>query len=1046
MNCIKLTIIFFLLIRTLVFSQGTGLLFKSLKIDEGLSQSSVICLQQDKTGYIWFGTADGLNKYDGYNLSIYKNDPNLLNSLTDNTITSLLKTENGTLCAGVITGELNIFDSEKNYFNHYDLKKYVPQKILDSPIEIVDYPITNFSRTVTTSILTMAEGKNNCIWIGTWGLGIFKAIFDGNNKISKIERINTSLDSKLRKISKILVQDDNIWIATLGNGVFCYNSKSNSILNLNTKNSGLYSNDILTLYINSDSRLFISTYLNTLQYLDLKKFPALINNINLTTDKLDKPFISIMSIVEDKSGNTWFGSFGYGLFRINNWDFNTIQNYHHIKGDKTSLPSDEVIALMVDRTNILWIGHHLSKGATQVISLNNKFDLISRESYGPIALNDDPVWSIYEDKNNVLYVGTFRGGLNIIDKTGNTIKFITKDNSDLSDNNIRAINMDKFGNLWIGTFSGGLNIIEKKTNKIIVYKHNKADHHSIPSNQVLKITFDSDTTCYLACYGGGIIKCNINSAKSIYSLKFENIITPLNNNIIDNRFYTFLKISDTEFLIGTFGGGLTYYNNYTKKVITYKYNPKDKTSLSENRVLTIYKSSLNDIWVGTFGGGLNKFDLITGKFTRFIKSTGVDIAVVYGILEDEINNLWLSTDNGIIRFNPSTYRVASYDITDGLQALEFSGNAYFKNKEGKMYFGGVSGLNFFDPHNIKENKFIPNIEIVNVKILGNPVVYSNNEITLDYDQNYISIEFSSLDFTNPAKNKYKFILEKFTKQWIYTDAKNRVATFTNLSPGEYIFRVNGTNSDGYWNNQGAYLKIRILAPFWETWWFIGAAILLTVLLLYIGFYIRFQSILSVERLKAKLSADLHDSIGSSLTEISILSELVAARSGHSDPEIINLLNKISETARGLIDSMSDIVWVVNPSKDSLHDLIVRLRDSYGDIYSYKGISFVTQNVDKIKHIKLSMEYKQNLYLIFKEALNNSLKHSKCTKIFLDVNYKNGYLYFSISDNGVGFTSEDNNLGNGLINLKKRAETINGKITITSKIDQGTEVKFIGKIK
>jgi ligand-binding sensor domain-containing protein len=166
-------------------------------------------------------------------------------------------------------------------------------------------------------------------------------------------------------------------------------------------------------------------------------------------------------------------------------------------------------------------------------------------------------------------------------------------------------------------FFGGLNIIEKNTNKIIVYKHNKADHHSIPSNQVLKITFDSDTTCYLACYGGGIIKCNINSAKSIYSLKFENIITPLNNNIYDNRFYTFLKISDTEFLIGTFGGGLTYYNNYTKKVITYKYNPKDKTSLSENRVLTIYKSSLNDIWVGTFGGGLNKFDLITEKIYSF---------------------------------------------------------------------------------------------------------------------------------------------------------------------------------------------------------------------------------------------------------------------------------------------------------------------------------------------------------------------------------------------------------------------------------------------
>ncbi|HPN36935.1 MAG TPA: two-component regulator propeller domain-containing protein [Melioribacteraceae bacterium] len=1044
MNLLKQ--IFYLLIFSfsIVYPQGTGLLFKSLKIDEGLSQSSVICLQQDKTGYIWFGTADGLNKYDGYNLTIFKNDHNDYNSITDNTITSLFEDQAGNLWAGVLGGELNLFNNKLNNFTNFDLKKYVDKSILNAPIEIVDYPISNFSRTTNTAIISIVEDKNQSLWVGTWGIGLFRLKYDQNSNFLKVDRINTELDHLLHKITDIIVDKDLIWIATLGNGLFCYNTKNNSIFNINSQNSAILSNNILTLHINNENKLFISPYLYPLQYINLTNNNYyLINNINIP--KTTKPFVSIMSIAEDKFGNIWIGSFGNGLFRLKNWDFFTIQNYYHIKGDKSSLPSDEVIALLVDKTNILWIGHHLSKGATQVISLNNKFDLISRESFGNISLNDDTVWSIFEDDEELLYVGTFRGGLNIIDKKRNTIKFLTKDNSSLSDNNIRAINKDKYGNLWIGTFSGGLNIIENKTGKIINYKSINKDFYSLPSNQILRIEFDADTICYLVCYGGGVTKCKINK-NSIYSLKFEDLLDNNKDLLKDKRVYSFSKISNNEYLIGTFGGGLTYYNSYTNKVVNYKSNPKDNSTISENRILSIYKSSLNDIWIGTFGGGLNKFDVLTGKFTRYIKSTGVDIAVVYGILEDEINNLWLSTDNGIIKFNPSTYRAATYDINDGLQALEFSGNAYFKTKSGKMYFGGVSGLNYFHPHYIKENKFIPNIEIVNVKILGNPINFGNKKITLEYDQNYISIEFASLDFTNPAKNKYKFILENFTKNWIYTDAKNRIATFTNLSPGEYIFRVSGTNSDGYWNKKGTYLKITILAPFWKTWWFISLLVLLAIFLLYITFYIRFKSILAVERLKAKLAADLHDNIGSSLTEISILSELAAARSGKGDPEIFSLLNKISDTARNVIDSMSDIVWVVNPSKDTLHDLIVRLRDSYGDIYSYKGISFITQNVDKIKDIKLSMEFKQNLYLIFKETLNNALKHSKCTKIFLDVNYKNNYLYFSISDNGIGFTISENSLGNGLFNLQKRAKLIDGRINIKSDINKGTEVTFIGKIK
>jgi signal transduction histidine kinase len=280
---------------------------------------------------------------------------------------------------------------------------------------------------------------------------------------------------------------------------------------------------------------------------------------------------------------------------------------------------------------------------------------------------------------------------------------------------------------------------------------------------------------------------------------------------------------------------------------------------------------------------------------------------------------------------------------------------------------------------------------------------------------------------------------------MFTDGSSRKATYTNLPPGEFTFLVKGTNEDGIWNEIPAKLKIIINPPFWQTWWFVTLIILSVAFLIYFFGTIRVKSQLEIEKLKLKIASDLHDNIGAGLTEISILSEVAERHDGHSNPIVKNELKKISETARQLVDSMSDIVWVVNPQRDSLHDLIVRLKDSYNEFFSAIGISFQVNNIEKSDDIKLPMEYKQNLLLMFKEAINNAIKHSGCNKITLDAFYKNDLIEIKLKDDGNGFNVNEVKFGEGIKNMKNRANKLKSNLKLDSESGKGTTVIFSGKL-
>lgn len=1041
-----------------VFAQDY--IFRQLRIEDGLSQSTIFASLQDKEGFMWFATRSGLNRFDGYKFNVYYNDPKDYTSISDDGTNSLYVDKSGVLWIGTIYGNLNRFDKNSETFSYVNVSSLI-NNIPDQKDDFYEYPLS-FSRNQSTTITSITEDPFGFLWVGTWGKGMlrldknFKLLnhfySDGNEKYSLTSNriMDLHFDDKGR-----------LWIATFGGGLIRITGLSknpDSDISIETLNESedLYSltdNKLLTLFQDSDKNIWIGSFYGGLIQIDNaqidKPFGSAIVNCERCplTFKRSSERNTVIAITEDLNKNLWIGTFGGGLIR---YDTQKDESKHFFNDplNQNSLGDNDVLSLSVDRSGIIWAGSHLGAGITLIRINNAKFNLIKHSPGKNNTLNDNVVWSIYKDKENILWVGTYKGGLNRIDLARNTYSFFMNQSgrSSLSSNHIRVIKEDAYGNLWIGTYDGGLNIFNKKTFKTIVYKNDPNDPARISSNQIQDIFIESDSVYWIASFGGGLIKAVVkgNPISSKLNFSFFKNDKDDNASISDNRVYKIFRSKDGAYWIGTYGGGLNQFNPADDKFKRYPINSGQQDNFNIENLMTIEEASDGIIWLGSYGGSLTSFDRKQNKFKRYSFREGITSGVVYGILEDNNKNLWISSDDGIFKLDLNNKAVSAYNIQDGLQSLEFSGGAYFKDSDGRLYFGGINGLNYFNPVNIKSNKYKPSIVITSFKVFNETVKGFIKEITLDHTKNFISFEFSSLDFTDPTDNQYSYILEGLQSEWQTTDASKRAAYYTNLSPGTYTFKVKGSNSDGVWSDNYASIKIIILHPFWQTWWFLTISIALVAALLYYLSTVRIKNLLAIEKLKSKLAADLHDNIGSGLTEISILSEVASRKMNSINIVNGNELNKISDISRQLVDNMSDIVWVVNPKRDSLHDLILRLKDSYSDLLLSLGISFKSLNLDKLEDVKLPMEVKQNLYLIFKEAINNAIKHSMCKHITLEANVRNDIIEIVLQDDGKGFDESKVVQGNGLKNIVNRAKYIGGKIKIKSDANSGTSIRFIGK--
>ena len=843
-----------------VWAQESRLKFDRLSLEHGLSQSAVLCILQDRKGFMWFGTQDGLNKYDGYNFTVYKHDALDSNSLSENSILSIFEDSRGAgLWIGTNGGGLNRFDRDSGRFTRYVHDPDNPHSLSHN------------------AVYSIYENHAGTLWIGTWGGGLNK--LDPNNPTRFVRYVHDPNDphslsdntvysiyedhartlwigtaNGLNKLDRSreeftrFVNDPHdpqslshnavwsiyasppaadrpaaLWIGTRGGGLNRFDPSTGKFARFvhDPKNPfSLSQNDVRAIYQDAFGALWIGTLggLNKLPSTSSEQTPSAVDSgdektekfihfVNDPNDPHSLSFDRILSIYENSaSRNTlWIGTWGGGL---NKFDRGQEKFSHFVNDPKNpnSLSNNGVWTFYEDSSNgLLWIGTD-GGGLNRYDPEQKQFTHFLHDAKNAKSLSHDAVWAIHKSQNNTLWIGT-DGGLDKLETPGAAFKELNgasaqfahyvhdPDNpNSLSSNRVRCLYEDHTGILWIGT-RDGLNRFDRATGKFTRFVNDPNDPRSLSHNHIWCIYEDHTGALWIGTSGGGLNRFDPDfPAKKIITNRDSSLKAP---------------------------------NGKSGQFTRFVNDPDNPHSLSHNRIFSIHEDSAvpqSGIWIGTDGGGLNQFDRATERFTHYTEKDGLPNNVIYGILEDDNGHLWLSTNKGLSRFDPPTKTFRNYDINDGLQSNEFNQGAYYKSAAapGRMYFGGLNGFNAFYPNRVKDDTQPPPVAITAFKIFDKTIKLDRTldnlkALALSYRDNFFSFEFAALHYANPPKNQYAYRLEGFDRDWIYCGAR-RYASYTNLDPGKYVFRVKGSNNDGVWNEEGTAIAITIAPPWWRTRW------------------------------------------------------------------------------------------------------------------------------------------------------------------------------------------------------------------------------------
>jgi PAS domain S-box-containing protein len=801
-----------LILPTNAYAEDSNPQFDKFTVDDGLSQSCVFVILQDSQGFMWFGTQDGLNKYDGYNLTVYKYNELDSSSLSDNFIESIYEDKSGAIWIGTESGGLNKFERKTEQFTHYRHNPENPNSLGNN------------------TVLSIYEDKFGTLWVGTADGGLNQF----NRETEQFTRYTHNPDdpNSLSSNTVLSIYEDRfgtLWFGTDGGGLNKFNRETEQFTyytHIPDDPKSLSNDTVLSIYEDQSGRLWIGTNGGGLNKFD-RNNGHFIHYLHEPDNPNSLSDNTVSSIVEDRFGNLWLATSSwydnsYGT-ALNKFVPATEQftHYTHDPANPNSLSDNIVPSILIDNSENLWIGTGFG-GINKLDTKNNKFTHYKQDIANPHSLIDNHISSIYEAQNGTLWIGTYNKGLDKIDRRTEQFTHYTyepNNENSLSSNNIWSIYEDHSGVLWIGTLSGGLNQFDLETGKFIHYKYDPNNSNSLSDDTVWSIYEDKSGTLWIGTFHGGLNKFDRETGK--FTHYTHNPDNP--KSLSDNSVFSIYEDESGMLWIGTINGGLNKFNRETGEFTHYTHDSNNLNSLSYDRVLSMYEYPAGTLWIGTYGGGLDKFDISTETFTHYTENDGLPNNSVVGILADDEGNLWLSTGKGLSKFNPKTETFRNYDVSDGLQGNEFDGvKAYFKSKTGEMFFGGLNGFNAFYPEQVKDNPHIPPIVITDFKIFDKSVklgtaISETQELKLSYKDNFFGFEFAALDYTNPQKNQYAYKLEGFDKDWIYSGSR-RYATYTNLDGGTYIFRAKGSNNDGVWNEEGTSIKIIITPPPWKTWW------------------------------------------------------------------------------------------------------------------------------------------------------------------------------------------------------------------------------------
>ncbi len=994
-----------------LFSQG--LRFRHIGVEDGLSQNTINCLYQDRYGFIWIGTEDGLNRYDGYNFKVFIHNPADSASLSHSWIWDIKEDKDGNLWLATWHG-LNRYDRKNNRFIRY-------------LFESTDDNTLNGER--PSSICVDSSGV---LWVATWGNGI-KYYLPQENRFVALQGITLPSNFVRR-----LYTDHNgtLWIGTwdgLLSVKFGGQHKPQTALYQHKKDdkSSLSSNRILSIYEDKSGHLWVGTFGGGLNRFlpKSRKFKHYRHNPK-NPNSLSNNQISF--IIEDRKERLWVGTISGGLNRLIK-DSEKFEHFRHETDNPASLKNDKLYCVLKDRSDMLWIG---GEGLNLLSNKLNRFTLFRHDPHKSNALSHNKVWSFCEDGRGGLWLGTDGGGLNYYNrKTGHfkAYKYNPTGHNNLNSSDIRALACWD-NKLWIGTNGGGLNIFNQEDKTFEHFKDNPAIPQTKGINYILALAFDKNNNLWIGTYENGLIVYDL---KQRIFKKFE--AAPLKEKKLTGNYISALLCdSKGDMWVGGWGGGLCRFNEKDNTFTRFLHETDNPKSLISNIVHTIHESVQDGkriLWVGTNSGVSYMDPDAPGKGFRHIgNGTVLGNNVIYGILDDDDGRIWFSSNLGIFRYNPENMRIRRFTYHDGLQSNEFNAGAALKCKDGLLLFGGINGFNSFYPRDIKESDYRPPLILTSFKILDKPwnsglPLLDISQIRLKYKQNFFSFEFSALDYNEPQANLYKYKMEGFDKNWIESGTR-RYISYTNLDPGSYTLKIAGSNSDGIWAGSELSLGIIITPPYWATWWFRLLIFLSVFALFYLFHKIRVARLLEIERLRTQIASDLHDDIGSSLTKIAINSEIIQNTKDRGS--ITSAARSIGQVSRAVIITMSDIIWSIDARNDTIGDLLDRMKDTAVDLFSESDTQYRFKHSGLDQQRKIAIQLRQNIFLIYKEALNNIVRHSQADEVLIELYNKGGDFIMKISDNGRGLDLQAVKAGNGIKNMKMRAQRIGARFEMTNK--------------
>ena len=975
---------------------------------DGLSQSTVNCIIQDEHGFLWIGTQDGLNQYDGYNFTCYYNQPGDSTSLSDNYITSLCLAPDGSIWVGTMSGGLNHLDKKTGKFQRFQKNLSRQGSITDNTIwaltcdgngniyagtndglnvynpELQQFSYFNQNNSILPSrmVISLFNDDKGHIWIGT-NKGLVRYELDSQN-FSPIEIISDNNG------------ESNIIIWTINKdlrGNILLGTKNGIFQTINDKQAKLlHGTDALSVVWNlfpvSQNKIWCGTQDGLHCYDKKAGVSKTILTNSVAADKTSNP--NVWSVYKDQANIIWIGS-DEGLAK-----FETKRNSFWIlnedKDNDLYLTEKSVNSILVDSENTLWVGTD-GKGLNYIKDDRKKFSVFTHDKTRFNSISGNRVWALLEDSEGLIWIGTYGDGLCCYDKKLDSFKRYSTGNekNQISNSRVLALHEDNDGNIWVGTRGGGINKINKRSGEISVFKNNPEDSTSLPSNTILAITGDK------------------------------------NGNV----------------WIGNYKGGLSKFNKHNNSFINFQHDGNIPNSISNNNVWSLLSDANNRLWLGT-QGGLNCTDLndTTLIFHHITTEQGLPSNTIFGIESDNNGNLWMSTFRGIAKMNikkidelsicwekgedyvidPFNPVIESFYVQDGIHGNEFNQGAYFQDKNGVIYFGGLTGMTYFHPDSLQKSNFSPAVELTGFKIFNNEVLVSKEsekhsskvkklgnsyflpqkitylkDLQLTYRESVFSFSFASLDMTNPGQNLYAYIMEGFEENWNYVQNQTQ-ATYTNLDPGNYTFRVKATNVDGVWSANEAKLNIYIRPPFWKTNWFYFLMTLIFILILFIVI----RQILISQKKKAlaekekielqlktiKNQIDPHFAFNA----INMIGSLVYK----NDPDTV--YDYFSRFAKLIRSTLQDSAKIARPLKDEIEFV-----NNYVEIQKTRFKGKFNYEIRIMESIDMNIQVPKMIIQTYVEnAIKHGLMHKKSKgSLVIDITQISRQIKIEITDDGIG---------------------------------------------